>query len=86
MQAEVRRLREEGSDLRREVDRLKREGERDRDEVHRLLGDLDNLRAKLRDVETQVGVFVRTRTCVCSYRHVDLLVCVVCVILHMYNL
>lgn len=64
MQAEVRRLRDENSDLRREVDRLKREGERDRDEVHRLLGGLDNTRDMLRDVEAQVGLLVHT--CVCA--------------------
>lgn len=64
MQAEVRRLRDENSDLRREIDRLKHEGERDRDEVHRLLGDLDNTRGRLRDVEAQVGVLVHTCVCV----------------------
>ena len=78
----MRRLREERNDSQREVDRLRHEGERDRDEVHRLLGDNDSLRGRLRDVEAQVGLCMRTCVLV---RHRDLVMCIVLMFTHRHS-
>ena len=76
--SEVRELRAENSDLRRDIDRMKRQSEGARDEIQSLNDDLQRMRNNIRDLEREVCMYVCTvhtyeppcRTCVCACTYI----------------